>query len=137
MAKQNRQMPEHGADQGCLLDNRHAEAGIRFDALSELFDPVTFRHVDQLGIGAGMRCRKIGAGGPSVPLGPAERFGPSDGDRHRHSMPTDSPRRTAASQRDSAAELVAGCGNDGRTLRTRAGGTIVVRPARSPPEDHP
>ncbi|GDY81838.1 hypothetical protein SAVCW2_10370 [Streptomyces avermitilis] len=76
LAKQNRQMPEHGADQGCLLDNRHAEAGIRFDALSELFDPVTFRHVDQLGIGAGMRCRKIGAGGPSVPLGPAERFGP-------------------------------------------------------------
>lgn len=69
MAGQNRQMPEHGADQGYLLDNRQAEAGIRFDALSELFDPVTFRHVDQLGIGAGMRCGEIGAGGPSAPLG--------------------------------------------------------------------
>lgn len=77
MAGQNRHTTEHGADQGYLLDNRQAEAGIRFDALSELFDPVTFRHVDQLGIGAGMRCGESGAGGPSAPLGPAERVGPS------------------------------------------------------------
>lgn len=64
--------PEHGY----LLDNRKTEAGVRFGALSELFDPVTFRHVDALGIGAGMRCWEVGAGGPSVPRGLAERVGP-------------------------------------------------------------
>lgn len=61
-------MAERDTDHGYLLDNRQSEAGIRFDALSELFDPVTFRHVDRLGIAAGMRCWEVGAGGPSVPL---------------------------------------------------------------------
>ncbi|MEV5376052.1 methyltransferase domain-containing protein [Streptomyces nondiastaticus] len=70
-------MAEHETDHGYLLDNRQSEAGIRFEALSELFDPVTFRHVDQLGIAAGMRCWEVGAGGPSVPLGLAERVGPT------------------------------------------------------------
>ncbi|WUG91350.1 methyltransferase domain-containing protein [Streptomyces sp. NBC_00454] len=60
-----------------MLDNRQAQAGVRFRALAELFDPVTFRHVDRLGIGAGMRCWEVGAGGPSVPLGLAERVGPT------------------------------------------------------------
>ncbi|MGW2231422.1 methyltransferase domain-containing protein [Streptomyces formicae] len=68
---------DHGTDHGYLLDNRQTEAGVRFDALSELFDPVTFRHVDRLGIAPGMRCWEIGAGGPSVPLGLAERVGPT------------------------------------------------------------
>ncbi|MFE3901437.1 class I SAM-dependent methyltransferase [Streptomyces sp. NPDC059153] len=70
-------MAEHETDRGYLLDNRQSEAGIRFDALAELFDPVTFRHVDRLGIGAGMRCWEVGAGGPSVPLGLAERVAPN------------------------------------------------------------
>ncbi|CAG7646682.1 methyltransferase domain-containing protein [Actinacidiphila bryophytorum] len=70
-------MAEHGADRGYLLDNRQSEAGIRFGALGELFDPVTFRHVDQLGLSAGMRVWEVGAGGPSVPLGLAERVGPA------------------------------------------------------------
>ncbi|MFF7411755.1 class I SAM-dependent methyltransferase [Streptomyces lydicus] len=65
------------AGEGYLLDNRQAEAGERFDALAELFDPVTFRHIDALGIGPGMRCWEVGAGGPSVPAGLAERVGPS------------------------------------------------------------
>lgn len=64
-------------DQGYLLDNRQTEAGIRFGALAELFDPSTFRHVDRLGIGPGMRCWEVGAGGPSVPEGLAERVGPT------------------------------------------------------------
>ncbi|MFI0787730.1 methyltransferase domain-containing protein [Streptomyces lydicus] len=67
---------DRGRD-GYLLDNRQTEAGERFDALAELFDPVTFRHVDALGIGPGMRCWEVGAGGPSVPTGLAERVGPS------------------------------------------------------------
>ncbi|WP_327294209.1 MULTISPECIES: methyltransferase domain-containing protein [unclassified Streptomyces] len=65
-----------GADNGYLLDNQQAEAGIRFGALAELFDPVTFRHIDRLGIAPGMRCWEIGAGGPTVPLGLAARVGP-------------------------------------------------------------
>ncbi|MFF1556241.1 methyltransferase domain-containing protein [Streptomyces sp. NPDC058279] len=70
-------MAEDDMYHGYLLDNRQSEAGIRFDALSELFDPVTFRHVDELGITVGMRCWEVGAGGPSVPLGLAERVGPA------------------------------------------------------------
>ncbi|MFJ5195399.1 methyltransferase domain-containing protein [Streptomyces sp. NPDC088394] len=70
-------MAEHNTDRGYLLDNRQSEAGIRFGALSELFDPVTFRHVDRLGITAGMRCWEVGAGSASVPLGLAERVGPT------------------------------------------------------------
>ncbi|MFF0742720.1 methyltransferase domain-containing protein [Streptomyces sp. NPDC004111] len=70
-------MAEPSKDRGYLLDNRQSQAGTRFDALGELFDPVTFRHVDGLGITAGMRCWEVGAGGPSVPLGLAERVGPT------------------------------------------------------------
>nr|WSW71094.1 methyltransferase domain-containing protein [Streptomyces sp. NBC_00995] len=70
-------MAEHDAGHGYLLDNRQSEAGIRLGALSELFDPVTFRHVDRLGITPGMRCWEVGAGSLSVPLGLAERVGPS------------------------------------------------------------
>lgn len=62
---------------GYLLDNRQAEAGERFDALSEIFDPSTFRHIDDLGIGPGWRCWEVGAGGPSVPSWLASRAGPA------------------------------------------------------------
>lgn len=62
---------------GYLLDNRQAEAGMRFAALSELFDPVTFRHIEQLGIRPGWRCWEIGAGGPNVPAWLAGQVGPN------------------------------------------------------------
>ncbi|HEV7204371.1 MAG TPA: methyltransferase domain-containing protein [Jatrophihabitans sp.] len=65
------------SDEGYLLDNRVPAAGDRFTALGELLDPVTFRHVDALGIGAGARVWEVGAGGSSVPAGLAERVGPS------------------------------------------------------------
>lgn len=61
---------------GYLLDNQQAEAGERFDALSAIFDPSTFRHLDSLGIGAGWRCWEVGAGGPSLPRWLAGRVGP-------------------------------------------------------------
>lgn len=70
-------MAEDGTDGGYLLDNGQSEAGIRFGALAELFDSVTFRHIARLGIGPGMRCWEVGAGGPSVPLGLAGRVGPA------------------------------------------------------------
>ncbi len=63
-------------DDGYLLDNRQTEAGERFDALAELFDAATFRHFDALGLTAGHRVWEVGAGGPSVPRGLAERVGP-------------------------------------------------------------
>lgn len=58
-----------------LLDNQAGQAGSRFEALSEVFDPVTFRHLDALGPAEGWRCWEIGAGGPSVPDELARRVG--------------------------------------------------------------
>lgn len=63
------------AAQRYLLDNTQAEAGARFDALSTLFDPSTFRHIDALGIEPGWRCWEVGAGGRSVPEWLASRVG--------------------------------------------------------------
>ncbi|WP_433179208.1 class I SAM-dependent methyltransferase [Actinoallomurus sp. CA-150999] len=62
-------------EDGYLLDNRRAEAGVRFDALAELFDPWTFRHFDDIGVAPGWSCWEVGAGGPSVPRWLAHRVG--------------------------------------------------------------
>ncbi|GAA4257015.1 class I SAM-dependent methyltransferase [Dactylosporangium darangshiense] len=62
---------------GYLLSNAQAEAGARFGALSELFDPSTFRHFDALGVAPGWHCWEVGAGGPSVPARLAQRVGPA------------------------------------------------------------
>lgn len=67
----------HPRDGGYLLDNAQSEAGTRFDALSELFDPTTFRHIEDLGITTGWRCWEVGAGGPSVVTWLADRVGPT------------------------------------------------------------
>ncbi len=56
-----------------LLDNEQAEAGERFAALAELFDPSTFRHMDALGLSTGWRVWEVGAGGRSVPTWIAAR----------------------------------------------------------------
>jgi len=63
-------------DDGYLLDNRHTLAGRRLDALSELFDPWTLRHVEALGIAPGWHCWEVGAGGPSVVRWLAAQVGP-------------------------------------------------------------
>jgi SAM-dependent methyltransferase len=60
---------------GYLLDNAAADAGQRFEALSAVFNPWTFQHVEALGIGPGWRCWEVGAGGPTVPSWLAERSG--------------------------------------------------------------
>ena len=67
-----------------LLDNRQAEAGQRFDALSALFNPSTFRHAKALGLSSGWRVWEVGAGSPSVPAWLAEQVG-ADG----HVLATD------------------------------------------------
>lgn len=60
-----------------LLDNQQPEAGQRFDALSVLFNPSTFRHARRLGLTAGWRVWEVGAGGPSVPEHLESQVGPS------------------------------------------------------------
>ena len=50
-----------------LLDNQQAEAGERFDALAELFNPSTFRRMQALGLSPGWKVWEVGAGGASVP----------------------------------------------------------------------
>lgn len=62
-------------DQGYLLDNQQAEAGQRFDALSVLFNPSTFRYARALGLAPGWRVWEVGAGSPSVPAWLAEQVG--------------------------------------------------------------
>jgi SAM-dependent methyltransferase len=64
-------------DEGYLLDNQQPDAGRRFEALSELFDPVTFRHLAAVGVSPGWACWEVGAGGVSVPAWLAEQVGPS------------------------------------------------------------
>ncbi|MEP7193162.1 MAG: methyltransferase domain-containing protein [Actinomycetota bacterium] len=54
-------------DKEYLLDNQQSEAGQRFDALSQLFNPTTFRHVQAIGLAPGWRVWEVGAGSPSVP----------------------------------------------------------------------
>jgi SAM-dependent methyltransferase len=49
-----------------LLDNRQPEAGRRFDAIASLFDPVTCRHAQELGLAPGWRVWEVGAGGSSI-----------------------------------------------------------------------
>jgi SAM-dependent methyltransferase len=66
---------DSGAD-GYLLDNRAGAAGTRFRAMSELFDPWSFRHLDDLGIAPGWRCWEVGAGGTAVVQWLAGRVGP-------------------------------------------------------------
>jgi SAM-dependent methyltransferase len=58
-----------------LLDNQQPEAGDRFDALSALFDPVTFRHIERLGIGPGWRCWEVGARNATIPRWLCARVG--------------------------------------------------------------
>ena len=60
-----------------LLDNRKEEAGDRFTALASLYDPVTIRHFDTLGVGEGWHCLEVGAGGGSVVRHLSERVGPT------------------------------------------------------------
>lgn len=46
-------------------------------ALSALFDPVSFRHLEALGIDRGWRCWEVGAGSPTVANWLARRVGES------------------------------------------------------------
>lgn len=50
---------------------------MRFGALAEIFDPVTIRHIRELGIGPEWDCWEVGAGGATIPQWLAAQCGPS------------------------------------------------------------
>jgi SAM-dependent methyltransferase len=59
-------------------DSRLREvAAARQEALAALLDPVTCRHLEELGVGPGWRCWEIGAGGASVAAWLAKKAGPT------------------------------------------------------------
>jgi len=62
-------------DDRYLLPNAEEAAAERFAAFTELFDPSTFAHMDQLGLAPGWRCWEVGAGGDSVVRWLAGRVG--------------------------------------------------------------
>ncbi len=55
------------SEENYLLDNQQTQAGQRFDALAELFNPSTYRHMQSVGLSPGWRVWEVGAGGASVP----------------------------------------------------------------------
>jgi SAM-dependent methyltransferase len=57
-------------------DDRQA-AGARNEAVAALFDPVSCRHLEDLGVGPGWRCWEIGAAGASVASWLAKKAGPT------------------------------------------------------------
>jgi len=62
---------------GYLLDNQQTGAEERLNALSDIFDPITFRHLSAMGIGPGWHCWEVGAGGPAVAAWMAGQVGPT------------------------------------------------------------
>jgi SAM-dependent methyltransferase len=58
-----------------LLENSNVEAGRRFEALSAIFDKVTFSHCERLGIASGWKVWEVGAGGTSVVLWLSNKVG--------------------------------------------------------------
>lgn len=49
----------------------------RHEAVAALFDPVTCRHLEELGVGPGWRCWEVGAGGATVAAWLAKKAGPT------------------------------------------------------------
>jgi SAM-dependent methyltransferase len=66
------------------FDNAAPQAGERFARLAELYDGVTQRHLDRLGINDGWRCLEVGAGGGSIARFMSDRVG-----RTGHVLATD------------------------------------------------
>jgi len=60
---------------GYSLDNSATQAGDRFTALGELFDPGTIHHLERCGVGRGWHCLEIGGGGGSIARWLSERVG--------------------------------------------------------------
>jgi len=60
-----------------ILDNAAQQAGARFGALSEIFDPGTIRHLSERGVDEGWHCLEVGGGNGSVASWLSGRVGPT------------------------------------------------------------
>jgi SAM-dependent methyltransferase len=66
-----------GSTYGIGLSNVWRDEDRRLGAAQEIADPATFRHLETIGIAAGMRCLEVGGGRGSVARFMAERVGAS------------------------------------------------------------
>lgn len=58
-----------------VFDNAAVQAGARFSALAEIFDPGTIRHLNERGVGQGWHCLEVGGGSGSVARWLSEQVG--------------------------------------------------------------
>ncbi len=65
------------SDHEYLFANRQPGASSRLNALAQVFDPVTFAHLDAIGVTSGWKCWEVGAGSQSVPAWLESRVGPT------------------------------------------------------------
>jgi SAM-dependent methyltransferase len=61
---------------GYVFDNAAEQAGARFSALSEIFDPGTIRHLSERGVDQGWHCLEVGGGNGSIAAWMSTRVGP-------------------------------------------------------------
>jgi SAM-dependent methyltransferase len=59
-----------------VFDNAAAQAGARFNALTEIFDPGTIRHLVDRGVDCGWHCLEVGGGNGSIAAWLGRRVGP-------------------------------------------------------------
>lgn len=59
-----------------VFDNAWAHAASRLDALADVFDPETIRHLDAVGVGEGWHCLEVGGGRGSIASWLGQRVGP-------------------------------------------------------------
>lgn len=83
-----------------LLDNAAREAPVRLNALAELFDSGTARHLESCGVDEGWRCLEIGGGGGSIAKWLADRVSPGG-----HVIATDIDTRHLQALNDSRIEI--------------------------------
>jgi SAM-dependent methyltransferase len=62
---------------GYVFDNASEQAGARFRALSEIFDPGTIRHLSERGVDQGWHCLEVGGGNGSIASWLSGRVGPT------------------------------------------------------------
>jgi hypothetical protein len=97
-------LPSHESENLVMGSSGYAFADedprMRVDALSSLFDPVTFRHFDALGVDQGRRCWEVGTGGVTAANWLAHHVG-----ARGRVLATDIDISWASDQLDSAVEV--------------------------------
>jgi len=69
-------LPRSGSiSPGYVFDNAAGQAGARFRALSEVFDPGTIRHLSERGVDEGWHCLEVGGGNASIASWLSRRVG--------------------------------------------------------------